>query len=461
MALPARFLVLAAALAGALAGTAAAAQDAPRLAVSGDGPVFRVPVEGMIDNALARYVDRAIADAEGAGAAAVVFDLDTFGGLLDAADHIRTAILDTELPTVAYVDRNAASAGALIAYAADRIVMAPGASMGAATAVDATGEYASEKVQSYTRGLMRATAEANGRDGRIAEAMVDERVEIPGVKPAGQLLTLTAEEALRLGVADAVAPTFDALLAELGMEGRPVHAHAASGVEQFLRFLGSPVVASILMLMMMGGLYFEMHSPGLGFPGLMALLGAALFFAPHYLLGLAESWEIALFAVGLVLLALEVFVIPGFGLAGVSGLVLVVGSLLVALVPNIGFAFPSGTEVARAAATLGATLLLLVLLAASLGRYLPRSARFHRLVLLPDLAAAEGYTAADTDAALLGQTGRALSPLRPAGTAEIGGRRVDVIATGAFVPPGAPVEVVSVRGSRVEVRAVSSLGAPA
>lgn len=456
MALPLRLLVLAAALAGT-----AAAQEPPsparpdegvRLAVTGDGPVFRVPVEGTIDNALARYVDRALADAEAAGASAVVFEMDTFGGLLDAADHIRAAILDAAVPTVAFINRDAASAGALIAYANDRIAMVPGASMGAATAVDATGAYASEKVQSYTRSLMRATAEATGRDPRIAEAMVDERIAIPGVTEAGQLLSLTADEALRLGVADAVVPSFDALLDELGLAEQPVRVHAVTATERVLRFLGSPIVASILMLMMMGGLYFEMQTPGFGFAGAMALLGAALFFAPHYVLGLAESWEIVLFVVGLALILAEVFVIPGFGVAGVTGILLVVGSLLAALIPNVGFAFPTGTEVTHAAATLAASLVLLVLLAVSLGRYLPRSERFSRFVLLPDLTAAEGYTAADTDEALLGQTGRTLSPLRPAGVAEIGGRRVDVIAQGAFVPAGTPVEVVSVRGSRVEVR---------
>ena len=440
---------------------AASAQDAPaadpdaaRLAVSGDGPVFRVPLEGMVDNGLARYVDRALADAEAAEAGAVVFDIDTFGGLLDAADLIRTSILDAEVPTVAYVNKNAASAGALIAYANDRIVMAPGASMGAATAVDATGAYASEKVQSYTRGLIRSTAEATGRDGRIAEAMVDERIAIPGVVEEGELLTLTADEALRLGVADAVAPTFEAVLGELGLEGRPVEAHAASAAERFLRFLGSPVLASLLMLMMMGGLYFELQTPGVGFPGIIALVGAALFFAPHYMLGLVQSWEIVLFVVGLGLLFAEVFVIPGFGVAGLSGIVLVVASLLAALIPNVGFAFPTGAELAQASLTLAVTLVLLVALAASLSRYLPQSERFSRLVLAPDLTAATGYIAAESDDALLGQTGRSLSPLRPAGTAEIGGRRIDVIAQGTFVPPGTPVEVVGVRGSRVEVREV-------
>ncbi|MDX1421315.1 MAG: NfeD family protein [Rubricoccaceae bacterium] len=447
-------LLLAVALAAGPATAQAPDGEIPRLALTTDGPVFRVPIEGMIDNALARYVDRALAEAEAAEASAVVFEIDTYGGLLDAADQIRTAILDAPMPTIAFIDRNAASAGALIAYANDRIAFVPGASMGAATAVDAAGQYASEKVQSYTRGLIRATAEATGRDGRIAEAMVDERIAIPGVVEEGQLLTLTADEALRLGVADAVVPTFGALAEAFGLAEQPVERHAASTVERVLRFLGSPIVASILMLMMMGGLYFELQTPGVGFAGGMALLGAALFFAPHYVLGLAESWEIILFVVGLSLIAVEVFVIPGFGVAGIAGIVLTIGSLLAALLPNVGFAFPSGTDVAQAAATLASSLVLLVLLAISVGRYLPRSERFSHLVLAPDFTAAEGYTSADTDDSLLGQTGRTLSPLRPAGVADIGGRRVDVVAQSTFVPPGTAVEVVSVRGSRVEVREV-------
>ncbi len=437
---------------------AGAAQDGgARLALPdlGDGPVYRVPIEGMIDNALARYVGRALADAEAGGASVVVFHVNTFGGLVDAADQIRTTILDAPMPTVAYVDKNAASAGALISYAADRIVMAPGGSIGAATAVDATGTYASEKVQSYMRSLMRATAEANGRDPRIAEAMVDEKLAIPGVVEAGQLLSLSPSEAVRLGVADGVAPTMDALLADLGAADRTLVAHHASAAERVLRFLGSPVVASILMLMMMGGLYFELQTPGVGFPGIMAFLGAALFFAPHYMLGLVQSWEILLFLVGVGLLAFEIFVTPGFGVAGVAGLLCIIGALFAALLPNVGLDFPSGLQLARAAMTLGTTFVLLIALAVSLGRFLPQSERFNRLVLAPDLSSAAGYTAADTDETLLGRAGTALTPLRPSGTAEIAGRRVDVVAEGTFIPAGTAVEVIRVRGSRVEVRAVS------
>jgi membrane-bound serine protease (ClpP class) len=420
----------------------------------GEGPVFVVPVEGMIDAALANYIDRALEDAEEADAALVLFDIDTFGGLVDAADQIRSAILHTPVPTVAFVDPNAASAGALISYANDLIVMTPGASMGAATVVDGAGTKASEKMQSYMRGLMRATAEANGRDPRIAEAMVDESLEVEGVSEAGQLLTLSASEAERLGVADAVLDSKEDVFAALGVAEREVVPHRATGAEQVLRFLGSPVVASLLMMMMLGGLYFELQTPGIGFAGAMSAVGAALFFAPHYMLGLVQSWEILLFVLGVLLLLAEIFVIPGFGVAGITGLVLTLFSLGAALIGNVGLSFPTDGAITQAILTLAGTLVLTLIFGYSLARFLPRSQRVNQLILAPDLGSAFGYTAADTDETLLGRTGTAVTTLRPAGTAEIDGRRVDVVSQSTFVAAGEPVEVVSVRGSRVEVRPV-------
>ncbi|MEL6443118.1 MAG: NfeD family protein [Bacteroidota bacterium] len=419
-----------------------------------DGSVYEVPIEGMIDNALARYLDRALTDAEANDAALVVMHIDTFGGLVDAADEIRKRLLDTPIPTVAFIDRNAASAGALISFAADKIVMAPGSSIGAATAVDGAGEKAPEKIQSYMRGLMRSTAEANGRDPDLAEAMVDERIVVEGVVDEGELLTLSTSEAVSLGLADAEAPTLDALLKLLAVDDQALVEHRASRPEQILRFLGSPVVASILMLMMMGGLYFELQTPGVGFAGAMAFVGASMFFAPHYLLGLVESWEIVLFSVGVLLLFAEIFVVPGFGVAGILGIVCTVGALFAALVPNVGLDFPDGLAMARASATLAATLVLLVALAFSLGRMLPTSKRFGALVLNPELTAAEGYTSAASDDGLLGLTGRTLTGLRPAGVAELGSQRVQVVSQGTFIDEGVEVEVVSVRGARVEVKPV-------
>ncbi|MDX1530859.1 MAG: NfeD family protein [Rhodothermales bacterium] len=301
---------------------------------------------------------------------------------------------------------------------------------------------------------MSAPAEATGRDPALAEAMVDERLAIEGVADEGELLTLSTEEALALGIADAVLPSVDATVDALGLGDRPQERHAASTAERVLRFLGSPVMASLLMLMMLGGLYFELQTPGVGFAGAMAAIGAALFFAPHYLLGLVQSWEIVLFALGVLLLFVEVFVLPGFGVAGISGLLLVVFSLGAALIPNVGLDFPTGGEVTRAILTLAATMVLLPILAWSLGRYVPKSERFNRLVLAPELGSASGYTSADTDETLVGQRGTTLTTLRPAGTAEIEGRRVDVVSQSTFIAAGEPVEVVSVRGARVEVRPV-------
>ncbi|MBO6574031.1 MAG: hypothetical protein JJ896_01330 [Rhodothermales bacterium] len=424
--------------------------------VLGDGPVYVVRIEGLIDNGLATYLNRALADAEEAEASAVVFHMDTFGGLVDAADEIRQAILDTPIITISFIDKNAASAGALISYAADRIVMSPGSSIGAATVVEGMGgEAAPDKYQSYMRGLMRATAEANGRDPDIAEAMVDETLEVPGVSEAGKVLTLSASEALEVGVADAVIDNLDRVLEALEVTEDRVVSHNATRVEALLRFLGSPVMQSILMLMMLGGLYFELQTPGVGFAGAMALLGAAMFFGPHYIMGLVESWELILFVLGVGLLLVEIFVLPGFGVAGLSGAALVIVSLGFSLVGNVGLDFPSLVWMNEAIWTLAITLVLAVVLMFSLARWLPSSERFSRLVLAPELSSAAGFTSADTDDTLLGKVGRALTPLRPAGVASFDDQRVDVVTAGEYIDAGATVRVVSARGARVEVREVA------
>jgi membrane-bound serine protease (ClpP class) len=213
------------------------------------------------------------------------------------------------------------------------------------------------------------------------------------------------------------------------------------------------------MMMMMGGLYFELQTPGVGFAGLMSFIGAALFFAPHYMMGLVESWEIVLFGLGVILLLAEIFVIPGFGVAGISGLILVIGSLMAALIGNVGLDFPAQGAINQALGTMAITLVLLGVFVFSLARYLPNSRSFNRLVLAPELSSAEGYTAAETDLGIMGATGRAITPLRPAGTVELAesNRRIDVVTGGEFIQPGTLVRVVDVRGSRVEVRTVTTI----
>ncbi len=454
----ARSLRIAVVLAICASGTAGAQDRAPKpLAFDdlGPGPVYVVPVSGMIDNGLARYIERALDDAETGEGSIVLLHIDTFGGLVDAADKIRQELLDAPLPTVAFIDKNAASAGALISYASDRIVMVPGASIGAATVVEGVGgEAAPDKYQSYMRGLMRATAEANGRDPRIAESMVDPSLEVQGVSEAGKVLTLSSQEALSLGVADSILDSVSDVVGAFGLSSASLVEHEETTAERILRFLGSPVLQSLLMLMMLGGLYFELQTPGVGFPGAIALVGAALFFAPHYLLGLVEIWEILIFIIGVGLILTELFVLPGFGVAGTSGIVLVLVSLLVSLVGNIGFSFPPVRSFTPAVVTVAATLAMLVVTAVVLGRSVSRSAPFGQLVLAPELASSSGYTSAVTHTEFLGRTGPTLTPLRPSGAMEIDGHRVDVITAGEFIGQGKLVRVVEVRGSRVEVREI-------
>ena len=424
---------------------------------AGNGPVYVLNIEGTIDNGLAMYLERALDDAAEANASLVVLHIDTFGGLVDAADAMRKAILSSETPTVAFIDRNAASAGALISYAADRIVMVPGASIGAATVVEGMGgEAAPDKYQSYMRGLMRATAEANGRDPAIAEAMVDEDLAVEGVVEAGSVLTLSTREAVRLGVADAELASIDALLDALGMSSLPVVQHRVRGTEKVLRFFGSPVVQSILMLMMMGGLYFELQTPGIGFPGMMAATGAALFFGPNYLNGLVESWEVAVFILGVILLLFEILVIPGFGIAGASGISLIVLSLGVALIGNVGLSFPSGAAVMSAVITLAVTMVLLVGMLFGLGRFIPRSERMSQLILKPELGSKSGYTSSADRRDLEGRTAMTITSLRPSGAVELDGERIDVVTGGDFIDAGVEVRIVQVRGSRIEVHRIPS-----
>jgi membrane-bound serine protease (ClpP class) len=423
-----------------------------------EGKAFVVPVKGMIDGPLAAYIERALKDAADAEAGLVIFHVDTFGGLVDAADEIRKTILNAEVPTVALIDKNAASAGALISYAADRIVMVPGASIGAATVVQGTsGEAAPDKYQSYMRGLMRATAEANGRDPAIAEAMVDESIEIDGITVEGEVLTLSTSEAVKLDVADAELASLDNLLGVYEVEEADVVQHQLTRAEGLLRFFSSPVVQSILMLMMMGGLYFELQSPGVGFPGMIAAVGAAAFFGPHYLLGLVESWEVVLFVIGVVLLVAEIFVLPGFGIAGITGLTAVLLALGFSLIGNVGFSFPSGQAISSAVLTLASSLVMLVIAMFSIGRMLPRSERFGQLILEPTLAANTGHTSAMTHVEWMGKTGEAITDLRPSGTVEIEEDRIDVVTSGEYIEKGTAIEVVSVEGARVRVRAMRNL----
>lgn len=427
-----------------------------------------IPIEGTVEKGLAAFVERSLDALD--GATAVVFRIDTFGGRVDAAVQIRDAILATDAPTIAYVQR-AISAGALIALAADVIVMGPGASMGAATPVTqgADGEMAptSEKVVSYMRAEMRSTAEANGRPGVVAEAMVDEDIAIAGLIDKGKLLTLTGQRAVQAGGADLVAASLEAARADLALEQATPQAFEVNWAERLARFFTDPVVSSLLMSLGFIGLLLELYSPGFGLGGVLGITCLMLFFAGHYLARLAGWEELLLLGVGLGLLALEVLVIPGFGVAGISGLLLVVVSLGMVLV-RVDLPFPVARELgyvqealSRAVIQLAVVFTTVGITGAVLAHRLPRSRFASWLVFKPASEPGQGGLGAEAPGGslpshpnLLHQRGVTQSVLRPAGIAEFGGQRVHVVSDGEFIDPDEPVEVVAVEGHRIVVRKV-------
>jgi membrane-bound serine protease (ClpP class) len=359
------------------------------------GAVYVVPITGTIDLGLAPYLSRVLDQAETDGAAAVLLEIDTPGGRLDAVLQMRDALLRSPVRTIAFVDRTAFSAGALIAIAAQEIYMAPGAVMGAATpVVGDSGETASEKIVSAVRTTFKATAEARGRDPQVAEAMVDPNVAIDGLVARGELLTLTTGEASRWGYADGVASDRGELLAMAGLDGSPVINTAPSLAERAVRFITDPVVSSLLIvlgiLLLIGDLFVE----GFGIAGAAGLALLALFFWGHYLAGLAGWEDIALVVLGLVLIAVEIIVVPGFGIPGVLGLAALLGGLFLAMLGR-DIRTPEGIE--QAATTVAVSFVAIVIGIIAVLFLLPRSRRVSRLVLQSTVAG-DAATSARTSA---------------------------------------------------------------
>jgi membrane-bound serine protease (ClpP class) len=438
----------------------AAGLTSARVASEDRATVYVIPIDGVIDLGLAPYVERTLAEAAAQQAAAVVLDINTFGGRVDAAVLIRDALLRTPVRTVAFVNKRAISAGALISLAATSIVMAEGGTLGAATpvAVGAPGGGAQpveEKTVSYMRKEFRATAEARKRPPLLAEAMVDADVEVPGISEKGKLLTLTTDEALQHGVADARADTLEAALAAVGLRDAEVQRIPQTWAETLVRILTHPVLSSILLAIGMLGLIIEVQTPGVGLPGGVGLICLGLFFWGHWLVALAGWEELLLMGTGVVLLVVEIFITPGFGVAGLLG----IGALLGGLGLSVVGAGATWEVMLRAGGRVAASLLLAVVGAAVMLRALPRLPFGRRLVLEEELTAQAGYASPpESDRRWVGKHGTTLTPLRPAGIAEFDGERVDVVSEGVFLEAGQPIQVLRVDGNRIVVRSGASEG---
>lgn len=416
--------------------------------------VHVVPIEGIIDLGLAPLVRRVLAEAEQTGASAVILDINTFGGRVDAAVQIRDSLLSAKVPTIAFVNKRAISAGALISLSAEKIAMGGGATMGAAAPVlagqpGAEQRPVSEKTVSYVRKEFRATAEARGRPPLLAEAMVDADVEISGVSEKGKLLTLTTDEALRLKLVDFKAETLQDVLQELGLAQAQLIRHTTNWAEEVVRFLTNPVVASLLMTIAMVGILIELRTPGFGMPGMAGLGSLGLFLWGHSIVQLVGWEELIILLLGLVLLGVELILIPGFGLAGVLG----ISAILISLVMSLLGEGAAPTMILSTIGQVGLSLLIAIIIMVFFLRALPRLSIGRALVLRTELSTDKGFASApESDSHWLGKTGRSITPLHPAGIADIDGHRVDVVSEGEPIDAEQVITVVRVDGNRVVVR---------
>jgi len=414
--------------------------------------VYVAYIDSEIDLGLAPYITRVIDEAEKNNASAIVFKINTFGGRVDAATQIKDAILSSKVLTIAFINNRAISAGALIALSCNKIVMVPGSSIGAATVVDQTGQKVGEKYQSYMRSEMRSTAERNGRRTDIAEGMVDERVLVKGLVDSTKLITLTSEEALKYKIADTIVVDFKATLNYFGLKNAKEVAVTANWAEDVVKFLNNAIISSILIMIGFFGLMAEIKTPGWGVGGTVGLIALVLFFGSSYILQLASVLEILLFVIGLGLLLAEIFVIPGFGIAGISGIILIFTSIFLSLLGSKPFIDMEAVSIAIiqvSGAILFALLGMFVLV-----KYLPKSSRFNRLVLSESEKAEQGFVSYPSEKDLIGKTGLAFTTLRPGGTAEIDGRRVDVVADSEYINQGTKIKVLRVEGIKVVVTAI-------
>ncbi|MFZ5925117.1 MAG: NfeD family protein [Bacillota bacterium] len=425
-------LVLAVVAATDVALTGVSASSQP----STDKAVYLISVRGTIEPGLAAYVKRGIAEATRMAASAILLEIDTFGGRVDAATEIRDLVLDSPVPSIAFVKGRAWSAGALITLAAEKIAMVPTASIGAAETVPK-----GEKEISALRGEFEATAEARGRDPEVAGAMVDADIVIKGLVDEGKLLTLTAQKALDIGFIDYIARTRKDALEKCGFSGARIVEVPQNWAERIARFLTEPTVSSILLIVGFLGLLFEVTSPGWGVPGTSGVIALALFFFGRMVAGLA-GWEVVgLFILGFLLLLAEVFLIPGFGIAGVSGIAAIFTSLVL-----------SFRDLREAGFVISFSLVATAFIVVIAFKYLGKSMAFGRVILRASQGRTEGYVATEDRQAYLGRVGTALTAMRPSGTILIEGVRLDAVTEGDFIQKGGAVEVVKVEGPRLVVR---------
>ena len=411
-------------------------------------------IDNNIDPRTNRYSKLLLEEALDKDYDIVVIEMDTYGGAVNDADDIRTRILDFEIPIYVWINKDAASAGALISIACDSIYMSSGASIGAATVVTGDGAQAPDKYQSYMRSIMRSTAEAKGRDPKIAEAMVDEDIKVDSVSMEGKVITFSTKEALKYGFCDAELNSIDEIMDRQGIENYEISSFELGSAEGIISFFLNPIVSSILILLILGGLYFELQTPGIGFPIIASITALILYLVPYYLNGVAENWEIIMFFIGIIFIALEVFVIPGFGIFGIAGLFTSITSLILIMLNNdlFDFTFVLSRDLVSSSLSVLISVLSFLLIVLFGGIKLTDSNAFKNIALAQTQEVSKGYISNRYSNNILGKKGKSFTVLRPSGKIKIDSQIFDASTEGDFIEKNKNIIVVSVEGSSLKVK---------
>lgn len=428
------------------------------------GPlVYQVDLKEDVNSTSFLQVKQALAAATADSATHFLLHMNTYGGEVLYADSIRTLLLNASMPVAVFIDRNAASAGALISIACDSIYMREGSTIGASTVVDQAGEQAPDKYQSYMRAMIRATAEAQGRDPKIAEAMVDADVEVVGVSDSGKVLTFTAHEALQHGFCEAIVEDIPSIIQERWACSDYELKHYEFKTKDRLKgFLMSSGFRAILVMIIVGGIWFELQSPGIGFPFAASIVAAVLYFAPAYMDGLLAHWELIIFILGMILLAVELLLIPGFGIFGIVGIICMMTGLCFAMVgSDFSFSVDNAAwqEFTSSFILIIISMLLAVVLCALLSSRIGKGkGLFSRMALHKVQDRAEGYVAvkADDMALQVGKEGLAITILRPAGKVRIDGKVYDAVAEFGYIDAQEKIIVSRSESGCLYVRSLSA-----
>lgn len=399
--------------------------------------VYVIPIKGEINSATFSYLRDVLVDIDKSNTEAIIFEIDTYGGLIDQASNIKDLIVALDVPTISFVNNKAESAGVLITIASEKVVMATSSTIGSAETIPNT-----EKILSTWRSFLRDTAQLRGRNTDIIQAMADSDIEVEGINSQGKLINLTSKEALEYGIADLVSNDYDEMLAHFGIANANV-VKVEEGLQVKLsKLISKPYISSLLLTLGMVGLVIELLTPGFGIGGTISIIGFGLFFGGNILAGNSNWTSLALFATGLLLLVIE-GVVPGFGLPGISGILFVIAGTVLAM-----------GSLSSAIASISIAIIITTLVTIVLLKLGFRSKLLDRVILKAEHNDERGYLSVDSSHMYLNKIGMSITELRPSGFIEIDGKRLDALSDGSFIPKNVQIEVFRVEGSKIFVRRV-------